>query len=317
MSRNSHNLKGLSVNPVPRWRSVFIALVLVLTIGSVSQTAPAQAAPAGDVTSYIWLEARALGSRTICVGEQVVIRVKVYMRVWLDEKHSYDAQLGLAEIKHVVVGSGTVSPNKLPISVTSNSVGAADFTFTAKEPGETTVVFGGTVPVDEIWRSVLSGHDVAGSIDLTIVECEYKVTTISRWNIGPISLVATIKDGKMKLDEQGHLTGTAMVKWETIFNVPDLNAACGGSRDVSVTDSQASFSGDVSDSGQVTVNITYQPTMYSIKGSCSVGPVVDGAQEITPAPLAITVADSGGVSTRAQDLEGQPGSAIIAVFPEK
>jgi hypothetical protein len=177
------------------------------------------------------------------------------------------------------------------------------FRFKANKPGSTTLYFQGLVGEEY----------VSFNLDVQVVPCNYKVKGASVWNNGPISLVALL-DGEMKSDEQGNLTGTTTVDWDAAFTIPDGNAGCGGSRAVSATDSQANLTGDVSEDGQVAVTITYLPTTFAIRGSCSLGGG-SGEETIAPAPLALNVAASGGVSTQSQALSGIPGSATIVVVP--
>jgi hypothetical protein len=81
MFRNFNNSKGLSTharNRYPRWRIVFIALLLALVIRSAGQTYPVQAAPPGATELKFMMLANKERPGQICIGELVHINVLVY-----------------------------------------------------------------------------------------------------------------------------------------------------------------------------------------------------------------------------------------------
>lgn len=152
MNRNSHNSRASSANTgisTLRWRTVFIALALALIVGSAGQTPSAQAAPAGATELRFFMIANKEGaSKPVCIGELVTLQVLVYR---------YKVINGVSEAPDAVTGvkvTGRVdNPNIGQISPEQNTTilassiypGAADFVFHAKNPGETTITFVGTV----------------------------------------------------------------------------------------------------------------------------------------------------------------------------
>ncbi len=322
MIRKFHNLERPAVhkkNRGPRWRILFIALVLALVEGSAGLTSLVQAAPPREIV-YFSMKVQNPKTTLRC-RETVTYLVKVELAPTNGAPTPAPGSFGFPKGQSVVnvkVEAFSVDKNVGDFVATEKGFATAKtamvfdddlaglgakFKFKAKKAGTTTLYFEGLVGKEY----------VSDKVDVKVLPCNLKVKTTSLWNNGPISLVALL-DGEMKADDQGQFTGTTTVNWDAIFTIPDGNTACGGSRDVSATDSQADLTGSVSDSGQVTVNITYQPTTFSISGSCSPGGG-SGEETMIPTPLAITVASSGGVSTQAQTLTGISGLATIVVVP--
>jgi hypothetical protein len=305
--------------PIPRWRRVFFALVLALAIGSTGQTPLAQAAPVREIV-YFSMKVQNPKTTLRC-GQTVTYLVKVELAQSKGAPTPAPGSFGFPKGQSVIgvkVETFSVDKNVGDFIATERGFATAKtsmvfdddltglgtkFKFKAKKAGTTTLYFEGLVGKEY----------VSDKVEVKVLPCNFKVKGASLWNNGPISLVALL-DGEIKSDDEGNFTGTTTVNWDAIFTIPDGNTACGGSRDVSATDSQADLTGSVSDSGQVTVNITYQPTTFSISGSCSLGGG-SGEETMAPTPLAITIASSGGVSTQAQALTGITGSAAIVIVP--
>ncbi|MFA5873699.1 MAG: hypothetical protein WC832_07010 [Anaerolineales bacterium] len=134
--------------------------------------------------------------------------------------------------------------------------------------------------------------------------------------------MARIDEAEMTADAQGRLTGSATVNWEGTQTSLDTDVFA---EEITIAPSQADLTGQMHDSGQVTVNITYQPATasYSLVAVGAAGDVVRGtAQELmTLDPLSLSVDSSGGSSEQAQVLiwtQDAPvsGSSLVIVSPE-
>jgi hypothetical protein len=121
----------------------------------------------------------------------------------------------------------------------------------------------------------------------------------------------------MNADEQGHLTGTANVKWFLVTGrVEDCASAI-----TLVNETQADLTGQMGPGDQVTVNVFYQPAKINLADTCTnpEGSISgDRTALVTPENLQLTVPASGATVTIDQVLNGPeqtPGSAVIVVHP--
>jgi hypothetical protein len=320
MLRNSNKPSGFSVNPgnsALRWRSVFIALVLALSIGSAGKTLTAQAAPAGATElAFFMVAVKEGGSRTLCIGELAHVDVLVYReKVINGVSEAPDAVTGI-RVNALVTNRnvGKISPERnTTIWASSIYPGAADFVFTAENIGETQVDFEATVVTPGWFGTNWGGgsRNVFGSIDVRVIPCKVKVTTISRASSGPYNLEGTGDEAEVVADAQGNFKGSTTVNWE------DRNTSSCVFSLLSLSPSQVDWSGTI-DSDQLVLTGTFQPTTTSYSFTCpSNGGSVSGQGTSSNGPLTIRVALTGGASTQAQMVANAAGSAVIVVIPEK
>ena len=316
-------------NPAPLWRSVVMALVLALVVGSAGQPSPARAAPAGDATLWIGLFAEKIGGeRTICTGDKVLIRVRVVQRIEIigsEENYSLAPSIGV-EVGASVDGNGVgrISPAKNTTRLDSEPMGATYFTFSAEKPGATTVVFQAKLNTRVVLGFVLSSITIPPTrVPLTVIDCSYKVTAISRWSGFGLNYVAMIDQAGLTADAPGHYTGTATVNW--VITQMDSTAGC--ISHATTFTSQADLTGDTDEDGQqLVVDLAYQlaevkATWYHYFSDCT----ATNSHELvsyTPDPLTLSVPASGGVSSQSQALvdmlpsaQNMAGSADVVVTP--
>lgn len=332
MKRISYLSKGASAhsgrrfragNPAPRWRTVFIALTLALSIGSAGQTPLAQAAPAGAAEIWWWVIANKVrGTALICIGDDVAIDVRVghTTRGIEDEDEGVDNYAVGVKVKSSVQDSsiGTLSPWENTTGWDRDNPRSAPFSFHAKKAGTTTISFWG----------VVERRDVkAEPVTVTVQPCKFKVATISRWHLPGIhefDILAMIDEADMTADAKGRLAGRATVNWAVATTV--LSPYCSSAK-FTVSPSQADLTGQMDDSGLLVVNLTFQPAAASVTQVCFVpgGTETTSYQyQLTPDPLSLSVPSSGGVSTQAQVLVVTwgtgtlplSGSSVIVVIPE-
>jgi hypothetical protein len=335
MLRNSNKPRGSSVNAgstAARWRSVFIALLLALAIGSAGQISPTQAAPDNPADIYFEVWAFPEAPPPVCINKTLKIYVSVNKGIvkTINGKE-YDLPRGMVSGGVTIHSSmstsnvGTLTPESLPVEVDSgaSSPGQVMFVFTAKQRGTTTLIFesngvigaGADVtgaPPDSMLTSL--GQKVPAKkaeIPVKVIPCKFKVTTISRW-IGPVyNTIATSDEAEVVADAQGNFTGSATVNYAT----PITDSSCSFS--ASDTPGQVDWSGTI-DSDQLVLSGTFQPSMTSFSASCPPAPgTFSKQQQWTADPLPFRVALSGGGFTQAQGAPGVSGSAVIVVIPEE
>jgi hypothetical protein len=242
-------------------------------------------------------------------------------------------------------GYGTLKPASSKTSMRSKPPGSAAFTFAALSPGSTELRFTGLLPA-ALLKSPGRTY-VPLTRDVRIVSCDspipaaigplapgavpivsrgrevevrkvrvskVRVTTVSTWSAG-MDIVARIDDGVMEADDQGHFTGSANVTWQTSV----IGSAGCGAAENSVAPSRADLTGEIDESNQLVVKITFQPRDFSGFATC--GPSISTANVATPDPLTISVAATGGTSTQTHAVTAKNGSfvgsATIVVITER
>lgn len=299
-------------------RRLWVVVTLALAIGSAGQTQTplAQAAPPGDASIGIWLTAEQVGAKhTICPGDQVVIRVMVLKKVEVEGRGPVLGRLPGVEVGASVVGQsdvGRVSPAKNSTSLKSDPVGATYFTFAAEKPGTVAVVFKGKVNVLAVLGLELSSNTVKADVTLTVEDCKYQISAISRWRVpgeAHLTLVARIKIAGMVEDGGGHYRGTARVQWIVFAGqVGD----CTGTLP---PDSQAEATGQVFGPDEFVVDVSYDTAIVPLAIDCK-GAGGNMEFPLTPDPVTLTVPTTGGNETLAQILRGPedtPGTVVIIV----
>lgn len=319
MNRNFHNSRGSSTyagKPIPRWRTAFIALVLALAIGSMGPSAPVQAAPAGDTIISFSLKASYAASQSrICAGDNVLINVTVLSQVQPEVDAPGDELTPLptrltgirvtASVRDTFIGT-VAFPERETGWTSGDSPGVAPFVFHAKNPGRTTISFEARIPTQWFLGLVYRQDIAAGELDVTVEQCQYKVTTISTFRAGMTS-VGTIDETIITLDEAGRFEGGANVTWVT-------SMICGISSPIQT--STATLVAEMI-GGDLKVEVIFDPSSSIGGGNCGVA--VTTSNIATLSPLTITVPSWGGSATKAQTVKAKngtfTGSAIIIVTP--
>jgi hypothetical protein len=327
MFRNSHNSRGSSThvkNAAPRWRGLFIALVLALSIGSVSQTAPAQAAPAATEFGFKLKAKKDKGNATVCVGDQVRISVQVTREEYVGNKVSNRQNVpGILVDASMSNKIGSLSPSSSETGWKPIKPGTANFILAAEKAGTTTITFKGTITQIWWWSKLVGPLEVEidfveDQLNIKVEDCEYKVDTYSRWvqNGGYFTVIAMINGGGMKVDEQGQYSGTASVDWGIIPNLSLSGCTMGA---MVIPSSEAKLYGDIDGSDLYVVvtftSVTYKPVEIAcpnLPGSPSGS--ASSAFKVSPEPMTRKVPYTGGSSEKPQGLTNFPsGNGLITV----
>lgn len=324
MFRNPHNLRGSSahaVNPAPRWRMVFIALVLALSIGSAGQTPEALAAPAADESIWFGLTVEQVGvEHTICVGDDVKIRVEVLRRVGEEGNFSLESGIGNYEliggpgaiVKASADGRGSVSPPSNTTDERNVPPGAVYFTFHAEDVGLAVVYFEATINMKKLLGFTsysAAGSTVKNKVIFQVEDCKYRVSVTTTWRLpGEANLVfaAQINFAGMVQDAEDHYTGTAQVDWRI------LSGQVGDCSGTETGYSQADANGQLVDPDKIIVDVAYQVATYAGMVNCgAAGGNMD--LKMTPAAITSTFPAAGGAKTLRTVLHG-PEAGGTATF---
>lgn len=300
MIRNSHNFRGSSAHAGykrSRWRTVFIALVLLFTFGSTSLPSAARAAPANVKVLYsVVAERDKKGS--ICVGEFATIKVLVKAHVERDDQLDLEGVWVHRWVRGSVQGVGGLFPERTRASLLGDNPTAAKFTFRASKPGKATLTFAGEFP-----RWLLPGVDLIESnpVEVTVIPCKFKVKTVLSFNPGIYTITVISDEAVMTRDEAGAFTASSIMHWVySNFSIP-----CS----VSAADSSVDLTGNLDDEGgQFAGSETFGPVTPVGCGGSGGGAI---------SPLQFKVASSGGVSTSSATAAPLSGSATIIVVPEE
>ena len=323
------------MNPVPDWRNVFVAMILALALVGAGQSPQAQAAQDNPADVYFEVSANPQNPPTLCVNQKLNIYVSINKNITkVINDRAYNLPRG--EVTGVQVNGrvsndvGILAPEHTPGSydLASLGVGQADFLFTAKKPGRTTLTF--TADVPGTWtgatEAAVSGRSYRAKkaeIQVRVVRCKFKVTTIGEWRVpGPANLhiAATSGDAEVKAEEaQSAFSGSTTVNWvASIADIIDCKSI------LTIGSSQVSWTGTMNDADQLTLNGTYQPAAGSQSTICigQDGGVATGnpQYQLTADPLQISIASSGGVVRQSQVLQGPeatPGFVTIIVIPQE
>jgi hypothetical protein len=314
------------VNPAKRRRNVFSALVLLaLFLGSLNQTLPAKAAPAGSTDFRFSMQATKLnGSATICVGDNVPIEIKVHRAEMVGGDLGYGQSLPGVKVQAILISNpsiGTLNQNTIYTGWESNDPPGATLLFHVVKVGSTTISFKGTI--NHVWwlaelgfPRVIDRRDfVTTTVDITVVECQYKVVTISHFAEQGVKLKATMEG--MLHGEDGHFTGTGTVNW-----IGGVAVAGDCSSVITVYTSEATLTGEL-EGDTLKVDVVYSPAVLENIGGCPAG-VID-QDNVTPDSVSITVSASMGggevqyqnlVSTSYYSMHGTVDVLVYKVDPQ-
>jgi len=328
MFKNFSNPPGSSRqnrNLIPRLSSLPLALVLVLSLGSAGQIPPAHAAPAATELRYSMSAKKLGGNATICIGDDVPIHVRVTRAEFVGNQGNNVQDIPGARIEASMSNSGIGRLN--PISIytgwDSNDPGGADYTFHAEKAGTTIIKFKGTI--SQIWWPAKLGLPplvnrrdfVNAQVDITVKKCDYKVTSISKWQVpGPVNLriEASISEAGLVDDGTGRFTGTASVQWHlTTSKLLDCEA-----QSVTTT-SEAELTG-VREDEELTLDLAFVTANITLPVFCvgSDGGIASGGTptQMTPKPVTFTVPATGGGTRETHVLQGPEtvsGSVVVIV----
>ncbi len=328
MNGNSNTSKELSTRaagrqPHLRWRVVIIALVLALVIGGAGEMPQAQAAPAGQWNVFFSMVVVGKPKTKLRCKETVTYSVKIEFEKPLIPPPTPTPGFfgGMAAANINVMASSAnkdagdfINNNSLTTVATGDDLSGllvATFQFKANKPGTTILTF----------EAEVQGESISTELPVNVLPCKFKVKTNSKASVpgeANINIVAISGDAEItEGDGEGPLTGSTSVN--LVLSMSSVLDCHGTSASGS---SNAELSGSLDDNGQLTLDVTYQTANITVPVYCvgSDGGTIDTTQSfpLTPDPVHISVASSGGVLNQSQAIQG-PGTAsgevTISVIP--
>jgi hypothetical protein len=313
--------------PITKWlykviSIAYLALISALAMGSVGPISAAQAAPADATALHFTMRAIKERQVPVCKGELVHISVVVQRDAEDvgdvgDELVNLGSNITGVEVKGLVQNPniGELSPNTNTTIVAGvMSPNSADFIFTAKNYGETTISFRGLVVTPGWFGSNWEGgaQPVSAFVHVQVIPCAYKVKATLQFPVGIYDITVISDEAVMTADEEGNFTGSTSMYWVySNFNLDPCTISIGA------TDSQVDLTGHLDeDNGQLVGTATFQPQTDGGIVTCP-GGIGGGTSAFTVAPLTFNVAASGGVATQTATAEGVSGTARIVVVPEE
>lgn len=333
MNGNFHNSRGSSTHAgyqTPRWRNVFIALLIALAISSVGQTPSAQAAPA-RTNVRLYMEV-VNPKTTLCVGESVRYIVKVNSqftsapRGWTDKNlpapfalprinvdaFSVDKTVGdFIGTRNGSVTRSTGSTDEIVDLVNPNAEPlphSATFTFKAKKAGRTTLYFEG----------LADGQYVDFPVPVKVINCKYKVTVISNWFItqgtgGSISLVSFVRWATLMAVSENNFMGESTARW-----IPNIVLPSQCTHSDTVPPSKVTLTGGINTSDELVVKVVFGTAALTEVGACGPQPI-DTTNAMLPDTLEVKVPGAGGTWQGTQLLDTPsgliPGPVTVIVIP--
>jgi hypothetical protein len=147
----------------------------------------------------------------------------------------------------------------------------------------------------------------------------YKVSSVHRWAGVDYTVTGTLEETELSADDQGNFTGHGTMTWVATLVPPEDCSIFTGSYEPS----QVEMTGQKDESGQLSVQLNFQPLQYSGKEYCAIGNFVrsDDSWTVTETlqTLNFSIPTEGGTVTLPQELIGQrssaTGEAVIVVSP--
>lgn len=147
----------------------------------------------------------------------------------------------------------------------------------------------------------------------------YKISSTHRWAGDNYTVTATMAETTLVADDQGKFAGHGTMTWVATLVPPEDCSIFTGSYEPS----EVEMTGRKDESGQLTVEMIFQPVQYSGKEYCAIGNFVrsDDSWTVTETlqTLKFSVPAEGGTVPLSQELIGQrssaTGEAVIVVSP--
>jgi hypothetical protein len=164
-------------------------------------------------------------------------------------------------------------------------------------------------------------------ITVKVIHCKYKVKTKAKFPSNPNNdpailpppITARMENAELTADANGHFTGTANMQW---FGGTQVSLLQGGLTCTVVEKFSASspvdLTGEMSDDGQFTLNLTYDTVWSSFTETCSVASA-SGTLPYILDPMKLIMPDTGGSLSQPQGYNKSSfmGSVAIEVTPEE
>ena len=328
-SDNFQRLSTRALQAAARPSTFSTVLLLLPAMTGVTSTLPAQANAAGPPADLALIAYADRGLDRVCAGESVEFSV-VAIRL-----NNPTVRINGVSVRNSVLDPsvGTLSPASRRTSERYTPSGSVPFTFSGLRPGTTELRFDGVMraggagyETDTLKRRVrviscgsptqpvqppvggvgansagpASRGTASSSSGLTRIS-KIKVSTRSTWSVG-MDIRATIEDGVMVDDGQGHFDGLASVTWWTSV----IGSAGCRAAEYTIPPSKAALAGAIDASNKLVVRITFEPRDFSGFATC--GPSISTGNVGTLDTVTVTVPRTGGTTTQTHSVTAKNGS---------
>ena len=161
----------------------------------------------------------------------------------------------------------------------------------------------------DLWRG--DTRDQFTSVAVLVTNCRFTLDTVSRWSVpGEANIQATARIDHLVLepDEDGTYHANAPVTWS--FSASRVLDCIGT---ITADPMIAKVFATIDGSGQLDVEVTFDPVNESIAVDCGIAGRMQQQQQ--PEPVVFTVSTKGGSRVQSQGLSGQPGKVKWWVAP--
>jgi hypothetical protein len=279
-------------------------LLLALVMGSAGQAVTARAAtPSRDGQIGIWLVADQVGARrTLCVGDEVLIRLTVYKAVQVDGRVLSSVLAGVNVEASMVgrTGIGSVRPGSSVTRVSGTPPGTTYFTFKAENPGTASVLFKAQVNARSFLGLGFGSQLLRADTTFTVEDCKYRVTATSNWRVpgeASIAILARIVIAGMVEIGPGQYRGQARVQWYvSASRVGDCSGAL-------PPESLGQVDGELVDREHMLIDVTYETAIVTLTVDCR-GAGGTRPVQLTPDTVNFVIPPLGGNRTQPHGLSG-------------
>jgi len=328
----------MATRPIARWLKFFAGLIFAMGLmGAGSPAATAAPAATDEVSFNMGVTPAAL---TLCVGESRSITVSVVRDTAGTNrfKQIHDIKvMSDIDVKASVEKSsvGTIAPGLGGLDE-DLSIFTAKWDFKAIGPGRTKVNFTTLFSVYRIPGSALlrvpefpNQHAPGAILNVTVKakdKCKKKVSTQHTWRTPDVLLTATMDEAELAMNDQGQFSGSGTVHWTTTPVTKVFGCVTSVSIDI-YAPSQVDLSGQLDDSGQLSVKLNFQPVQDTVTVYCVdlVGARSENHYTVSENPQALSVivpaSDQAVTATRSQALgyghqnQSVDGNAVLIVEP--
>jgi hypothetical protein len=308
--------------------------VLLLGLGLAGTSGPLGTSTAQEVTGD---ERFSMGLNppaaiSVCVGQSKKITVTVARET--AQTRRFDRTRDIKVVNDIDVYATVADTTIGEISTALGELDEDITTYTLKfdvkgiKAGRTKITFKSQFSVYRIPGSDLirtpnfpTQEIIENSLTVTVKKCRAKVRSTQRWSNDNATLMGALDETEMNADDQGTFTGQGTITWLAhAINVFGCDSS------ISIDEyapSQVDLTGQMDDSGHLTVQMNFLPIQDSVTVLCV--KQLEGTTEDhytvdeTPAELSVSIPEQGGVSTQSQALvygrqnNSLTGTAVVDV----
>ena len=303
---------------MPRRHGLIPAFAFVASVVVVATVVDASPAPSQVTVTYQVVASR---PPRMCVGTDATFDVAVNrltVTPGTPALQMHDPPVAQRDVVLEATSSdpriATVADPVQIVGIDNSQPPIATFTVHGEADGMTTIQVHAKIAAmaeTDGWRG--DTRDQTIPVAVVVTNCRFVLNTVSVWKIpgeADIRLGATIENAVLEPNDEGVYRGLAPVTWYlSVARVGD----CIGT--LSADSIDAAIYATIDGSGQLDVEVRFDPVTVKITVQCGVGGNVEQVQK--PEPLVFTVSTKGGSRSQPHALSGQAGKTRWWVEPIK